>query len=411
MRNETRVPLAAERIALGLVALVLATSAAAGPPRRLTMEQALAMAEEAPHAVAAALELQRVRAQTRGAGLWPNPELSYDREASGTEVEGLAAVSFALPLSGRLALERSAAGSALDAAQRLARQQRVERGARVREAFLDVIAAQERDRLLAMALGDIEGLVEKLRAREAEGESSGYDRMRAEQAQAELAIRRLESGARLVRVRAVLGALLGQPRETLIAAGTLDPPVLPLPSVSEATSRASVRGDVEAQSAEAKRRELLARAATRGSIPEPVVWVGRKTACLASVCDSGLSLGISVSLPVFDRGQHLRSARRAEEEAARTHGLILAQQASAEARAALAEVRALRESEAALARAPSAARLLLIAGAAYEEGEMRIFELLDAHQTALETRLRATDLRLAARRAEVALDLTMGGEP
>ena len=48
--------------------------------------------------------------------------------------------------------------------------------------------------------------------------------------------------------------------------------------------------------------------------------------------------------------------------------------------------------------------------AAYDEGEMRLLELLDAYRTTVAVRLRLVDLRLEARRAEIGLDRATGVE-
>lgn len=414
MRLEARVPRTRCRLALGagltLAVLSSAIPAPADEPRRLTMEEALAMAEKAPLAQASALEVRRVRAEGRGAGLWANPEVQFDRAAAGEEVERIAALSVALPLNGRLGLERSAARNALTAAERRARQGRIERRARVREMFVELVAAQERDRLLEAGLGRLDGLVRVLRAREAEGESSGYDRMRAEQEYAELMAQRLEARAALVRARAGLASLLGLTSEPLVADGTLEAAAVPLPSAEDARAQASARGDVEAFSAEADQRDLLGRAARRRALPEPALLVGRKTLCAAAICDSGATVGFAVSLPIFDRGQGPRAALRAEADLARTRRHILALDAQAEAAAAMAEVDAGREAEGALAQAPPPEKLLGIAQASYEAGEMRIFELLDAYRSALSVAVRGTDIRLAGRKAEVALDRATGVE-
>lgn len=395
---------------LALGSVCLAAPAIGGEPRRLTLQEALAMAENAPLARAAALEVQRVRSEARGVGLWPNPEVQFEREGAGEEVERIAALSVALPLSGRLGLERAAARSVVTAAQRRARHERIERRARVREAFLELVAAQERDLVLEAGLGRLDGLVRALQARAAEGESSGYDRMRAEQERAEVAAQRLVARAALVGGRAGLASVLGLPSETVVAEGTLEAEVIPLPNPEQARSQAAQRGDVEALSAEAEQRDSLGRAAARRVLPEPAVLVGRKALCSGAVCDSGMAIGFTLSVPLFDRGQGPGAALRAEAALARTRREALALEAQAEADAALAQVRAGREAETALAQAPPADRLVSIAQAAYEAGEMRIFELLDAYRTALSATLRSAEIRLAARRAEVFLDRATGVE-
>jgi outer membrane protein TolC len=281
----------------------------------------------------------------------------------------------------------------------------------VREAFLDLVAAQARDLLFATALVRLEGLTQAIRARAAAGESSGYDRMRAEQERADLLAQRLEAHVALAGARAALASRLGLPTAPpLVAEGILDPG----PSSPEAvpvSSAVAARGDVEALAAEAERRDLLGRAAARRAFPQPAVVLGRKTQCLLGICDSGAAVGVSLTLPLFDRRQGERATFQLEAALARARREALVQEARAQVIGARAEARGLREAEAALAEAPSSERLVVVARAAYEAGEMRIFELLDAHRSALTQSLRRVDSRLAARKAELRLHRAMGLEP
>jgi outer membrane protein TolC len=122
-------------------------------------------------------------------------------------------------------------------------------------------------------------------------------------------------------------------------------------------------------------------------------------------------VGVSVTLPLFDRQQGERASLQVEAALLRARRDVLLQEAQARLGSALAETRALREAEAALAEAPSGERLFVVARAAYEAGEMPVFELLDAHRSALAQSLRRVDSRLAARKAELRLCRAMGVEP
>ena len=70
---------------------------------------------------------------------------------------------------------------------------------------------------------------------------------------------------------------------------------------------------------------------------------------------------------------------------------------------------ALRQNAVRAADAASpAGELAQIAEVSYTEGEAGILELLDAHRTAARARIRAIDMRLAARLAQIALERVVG---
>ena len=56
----------------------------------------------------------------------------------------------------------------------------------------------------------------------------------------------------------------------------------------------------------------------------------------------------------------------------------------------------------------TAEELVQIAVVAYREGEVGILELLDAARTASRAKIRSIDLRLDARRAQIALERVVG---
>ena len=77
--------------------------------------------------------------------------------------------------------------------------------------------------------------------------------------------------------------------------------------------------------------------------------------------------------------------------------------------AATSEVLALRQEAIRAADAASpAGELTQIAEISYTEGEAGILELLDAHRTAARARIRAIDMRLAARLTQIALERVVG---
>jgi outer membrane protein TolC len=382
----------------------------AAEPAPLTLDEALRRAtEQSPSAQAIALGIERSRAEAGAAGLWPNPALSVSREESAGTVERFENLSLPFVLTGRLALERASARSGLTAEEASARQERAELRARVHEAFFDLLLSQERTAALDAGRSRLLDLVEALRAREREGESSGFDRMRAERELAELEVDLAGSRGGLRGARAALAAFIGAPSEALSVAGSLGPGAS-LPGLEEARALARSRGDVVALDARAEQADLLARAARRRAVPEPSLLAGRKTTEDGGPEPSGPVLGISFSIPVFDRGQGARGVSAAEAALLRARREVLARQAEAEAEAAWELTAAARESEEIYSAAGDAEQLVSIARAAYEGGAMRMFELLDAYRTALAAQLRLLELHAAARRAEVVLGRALGTE-
>jgi cobalt-zinc-cadmium efflux system outer membrane protein len=281
--------------------------------------------------------------------------------------------------------------------------------AEVREAFVELLASQELLAALEAGLSRLGELVEVLRAREREGESSGYDRMRAERERAETEADLLISRAAWAVPRSRLAALTGLPSDGLVAEGSLFP-AGDLPAREEALARARARGDLSALDSEAERAERLARAARRLSIPEPALTAGTKTTEAGSGGQTGAVVGVNLSLPLFDRGQGLEAIARAEQRLLLTERAALGRLVDAEAESAHAGALARREAERAYTAAGDPEELVRIARAAYEEGEMRILELLDAYRTALAVQLRAIELHLEARRAEIELMRAIGDD-
>ena len=374
----------------------------------LTLEAALQMADRASSARAIALEVDRARAALKSAGQFPNPEISLGREKAGDVETGLT-VSQGLPFTGRLSLERAAARRGVHAAEAQMKQARLELRARVREAFVDVLAQQERQKVIEAGLAQLDELVRVLRAGENEGESSGFDRMRSERERAEVAADLYDARARLAHARAALAAPLGITPTALTTLGALALGA-PLPTVEAARAQASARSDLMALRTQAEQQDLLARAAARRVIPEPMLAAGRKTSEADGTRGQGPIFGLSLAFPLFDRGQGARAIAEAEGHLLRTRQQALENRLPAEAAAAVSDAEARREAEATYAPAADPDALVRIARAAYAEGEMRILELLDAYRTALAARLRIIELRGQARKAEIAIDVATGVE-
>ncbi len=392
-----------------LCLLLLPGAARAADPRPLTLGEALRAAEtNSPAARAIDLSIERARAAVPATGLWQNPELTLTREESAGVVERFATLSQTLPIGGRTGLARDAARSGLIAAEASARQERVVLRRQVRDAFVDLLVAQDRLVILEAHAGRLATLAAAFAAREREGESSGFDRRRVAWEAAEGAALLDRALGDRAAARAALGALVGPPASALVATGDLAEP-LPTPDPATLETLVRGRGDLAALDAEAARADQAARAARRRAVPEPSITAGAKNTEAGPIDDTGLVLGLTFALPFLDRGQE---SHVGDTEAAllRARRETLALQAAADAEGALATVVAARDAESAYATADDPDILITIARAAYDGGALRLLELLDAYRTAALVRLRTVELHAAARQAESALIAAAGAE-
>jgi cobalt-zinc-cadmium efflux system outer membrane protein len=347
-----------------------------------------------------------VRREQAARAVLPNPSIAYTREGAGY-TEFLQLEQF-LPIFGsRGALLRAGAAATQAAeAERDGRLWQLRADARALVAHL--LAEQEKLEASAVTVREVERISTLLRIREKEGEGSRFDRVRAEQELADARQISLEAAASAAEVRAAIAAVVSDGARITRVAGTLYVDRA-IPAVDALSERAlTTRGELRALSAASERFRLEADAARRARLPAPTIVGGMKRAEGTSGRESGGLLGINVTVPLFDSGRR-ESARwlaerdRAEAERAWTRQRIRAQVA------ATSEVLALRQEAIRVADAGSpAAELTQIAELSYTEGEAGILELLDAHRTAARARLRAIDMRLAARLTQIALERAVG---
>ncbi len=147
-------------------------------------EAVSAFLSESPQARELRAGVEAVEAETRGWSLWANPNASYSRE--GASVNHFWQIEQRLPLSGRLGYLRQAGGAAVSAAQSQSAFQRWQGISAVRAAFYDVVAAQEREKVIRANLDRLAEITRILSEREKQGEGSTYDRLRAERERAEI---------------------------------------------------------------------------------------------------------------------------------------------------------------------------------------------------------------------------------
>lgn len=357
-------------------------------------------------------EVDVARADSARAGLWPNPVLSYSREATrggSGSTDDVALLTQAFDLSGRRGLRADAAERRLEAALARGASGRFALEVEVRARFHGLLAAERRVAAAVHALRQTDALATAVGRRQAAGDASGYDRGRLERERASFAARAAVEEAGLSRARARLGGLLGD-LAAIAVTGELLPSGTP-PELDGLVGRISTRPDLRALAEEAEAGALEARAGGRGWIPEVTLSGGYKGTSTQDERPTGFALGVAVPFPLFDRAQDERLRGQGRARAARARLALGTDAATAEVRGLHAEASALAEA-ARRFRADAletARRLITTADAAYRGGEVGILELVDAHRGGLDAELQALELELAARRARLDLDLATGG--
>ncbi len=392
-----------------LIGLVFYCSVVRGED--LTETQALLrLSSASPQARALALQVELARATARTEGLPPNGSIALSREDAAGVAETYFLYQQSLPITGRRNLLRRAAEAAAESEKMHVDLRLHELRVELRLAFLDVLHAQERLRVLRAERARLVEVVDILRKREQAGESSGYDRLRAERELSLLAAEEGSSEARLKSAQGTLASFFGPPQVagTLVAVGTLRIP--PLPDLDSLIARSLKRGDIQAAEYMVESSTWALEAAHRKLYPEPILTGGLKSPVVTGRRDSGYVLSITVPLPLFDRGKPESARAMVARRAAVSQAEAIREQLRFRVKGAWEETQArLLTASAYQDHAVTQTEdLVKIARAAYEGGEAGILELLDALRIELDVQLRLLDLSAAARRSALELERLVG---
>jgi cobalt-zinc-cadmium efflux system outer membrane protein len=403
--------------ALVVRALLVAAFVPAGAgAQTLAVTEAEALAQltpASPRVQAAQARVDVAGADVLSAGRWPNPRVTFNREAVAGIAEDMVMVTQALPVTGRRGLETGAAAARREAASNRADLQVRRLRADVRLAFANLWAAQARERELTRSRERLQGLAAVLGRREAAGEAAGYDKLRAEREAFDVEADVVLAATDRARAQAVLGSFLARPADaSIIEAVSADRTPAPLPSFVDLMANAErSHGELIALEREMEAADLSGRAAGRRLIPEPELVAGTKSSS-GGGGDLGSIVSVHVAVPLFDRARPERVAAEARARQARAEREVFRQTLRAQVtawRAAVVERRDIAERYRA-AMVANADRVERIAEISYEAGERGILELLDAHRMAASARIRQVALDAAAREAEIELEFVSGWE-
>jgi cobalt-zinc-cadmium efflux system outer membrane protein len=395
----------------GIALCVLSSVSPAYAQARTPRQVVDAVVRDGPRAAAIRAEVEVARREQQARLAFPNPAIAYSREGAGfTE---FLQVEQPLPIFGvRGALAR--AGVAATAAAEAERDARLWILRAEASALVSRLQAAERRAAIATAdLAEADRIAAMLRVREQEGESSRFDRLRAEQERAELRRTALEADVDAGAARAALQALLPPEFPVTSLAGDLAESVpagaTPLLEARALQQRARAsRPELRALRAAAEQAGAEGDLARRERWPVLTVSGGMKRADEEDRRETGGIAGLTLAVPLFDTGARLRARWTAEAARLDAERAALEREVDAEiARAAEALARRERVRSAEAAETP-AAELASAAEVAYREGEIGVVELVDAMRTASRARQREVDLALEFRLAQIALERAVG---
>ena len=381
----------------------------------LSEAEALArLSAESPRVRAIRSAIDVARAEALAQGRWPNPRVTFNREAVAGITENMFFVTQPLPITGRRGLDVDALSALVVATERRADEEIRQVRAAVRSAFADLVSAQAREAEISASRDRLRGLADILARREAAGEAAGYDRLRAEREVMDLDADTVVARTDRVRAQAALAGFFAAPADagSLVAVAPKPSGRAMLPSVEELVAHGeSSLPELAALKQEIESAEFAARAAGRRPVPEPEVVAGTKSSTLGGG-DLGSVLSVHFTVPLFDRAKpehSLADARRRQAEAR-----IAAFQTALRAKVAALRAVVIERQQAAdgyrVAIAASASQLERIAEISYDAGERGILELLDAYRNGGAARIRQAVLDAAARQAEIELELASGWE-
>ena len=380
----------------------------------LTESDALArLSANSPRVRAIRAAIDVARADVLSAARWPNPRLTFDREAVAGITENMTMVSQALPINGARRLQVQASGALVEAISNRADDDVRRARADLRLAFAQLVTAQVRERELGAARDRLRGLVDVLAKREAAGDTAGFDRLRAERevldVEADLAL----AGTDRARAQAAVAGFFADPtdaaRIVAVDVSTARPEVPPVAGLVEQAE--SIRGELLGLRKEIDAAHLSERAADRRRIPDPEIVAGTKSSTFAGG-DIGSVVTVHAVVPLFDRFHAERALARSKAAQAEARVDVFRVALRAEITALRASVLERRETAERYrsAAVTGADQIERIAQVSYDAGERGILELLDAYRTGASTRIRQAALDAAARQAEIELEFISGWE-
>lgn len=421
---------------LGLLIPLLLTSAGLSPaaaqpaalPDTLTFDRATTLLRQHnPQLRATRAQAQAQGQAAKAASLYPNPTLSVSEERTnlpgGVDDQWYTSISQPLRYPG----EQSAQSRSADATQRATRAMVEEERTRLynelRHRYLDVVAAQARVDVLRSFSEAIQKAATAAQVRYEEGDLGTFRRARLKVARAQYEDERAAAERRLRSARTELAYLLlpdaqasidtVEPVGTYRVTGAMQ--FQPVEVDESAVLRRAMtrRGTMRAASARVRARTADVDAAEYQRYPSLSISAGPKRQSLPNSTTYGYTAGLSIGLPVWNGGDTRIEAEQGRREAAAATLEATRRHVETEVHTALERLRSYRSriqtvSNDVLADTDS---LGVDAQFVYRQGEISLFELLDAIDAAKQAVLLRLDLTDGYLRALYDLESAVGVGP
>ncbi len=393
--------------------------AAQEPTRRLSLSEAVALFHENGLGLRLArAELEERVGNAREGRAYFNPTVSVWHEALDGALGGgprdyeetLLSVAQTVEWPGRTAARLRGSARRIESARERFHADSLSLVFDVQRAFLEAALAEEEATILAEATGLLRAVIAAAETRFEEGDLSGYDRQRLqlELARYEGALASAELNRHATR-RTLTRQLQPETVREALAPDSL-PRATP-PPVSEVAALAAIgnRPDVAVAALEVEADGAAAQAASLRWIPDLTLSGGYKD---QSDGLSGPVVGVSLDLPLLDRGRGRAQATEARHAASMSRLALTRRVAEIDltTRHARYESALHRSDRVGTVLLGDASLLLSAARVSYAEGEMTLLELLDAVSADRDARLIAARLRADTWVAYFDLMRAMGGE-
>jgi cobalt-zinc-cadmium efflux system outer membrane protein len=376
----------------------------------MTLEEALALAEQAPAAQAARARAQAADAAAEASGAWPATTVGAATTTS--SAHAILTASVPVPIFGTLGASRAVGRAEADTAAAERRVAWLDLRQRVTRAWLELARLEARSERAGAGAEREAELAAATRRRFDAGDTARVDVV-ASEAQAARARARAEGERENALAAAALlaGALGLDPETPLHADGGLPAPGdgAPLERRAERTAAhpevraAAGRVAAEAGRADAARAERWPHLAldVEGTIDDP------------TLPGNDLRLGVTLELPLLGKTGDAVRAAEARQRAAELERAVAAHQVGAELVAAhrawgSARRRALNLETTVVPAQREAARLARVA---YEQGQLGLISALEAERTLVDVEVEAIDARAEAAAAHADLARAEGEAP